>query len=316
MRAGGGRVKRGRARAAPEQEAPIDSGVAESAVRPPTSHVRAVRGSTEERQRWIRLLPRFFGGDEQEAAGGNAPTRTLKANDRVGVYAARLADREFVVKCWRLALPLDRLHAIVGTSRAHRHWNGAARLADIAIPTARCLAIVRGRDANGPVEALVMRRVEGATLLEHLAADSLPPRAAHRVAERLASHGAAMARAGVFNRDPKPSNLIVTHTDSRSAEVVMIDTVAIRPLPGIRVNPDRAPLERLVIEAIGVGATPRRGPMARFVLEWTRRTRNVPEETPRSDPNWKQARLELWRTLAARILAHGDPTPRDNPLAT
>ncbi|MCA9287936.1 MAG: hypothetical protein KDA05_05085, partial [Phycisphaerales bacterium] len=61
---------------------------------------------------------------------------------------------------------------------------------------------------------------------------------------------------------------------------------------------------------------PRRGLMARFVLEWTGRTRGVPAGTPRSDSTWKRARFALWRELANRIRAHGDPTPRDNPLAT
>lgn len=285
-------------------------------VQPPTTRLRAVRGTPEDRKRWVELLPRLFGVGSPESAEIPRPTKTLKANAIVGVYAASLGGREVVLKCWRAASRLDRLYAIAAASRAYRQWNGAERLTALSIPTPRCLAIVRGRDASDAVEALVMERVIGKTLLDHLAHDSLPPRAAHRVAEQLAAHCAAMARAGVFNRDPKPSNLVVTHADSRSAEVAMIDTVAIRRMPGLRASPDRAPLERLVIEAIGVGATPPRGPMARFVLEWTRRTRGVSAGARRSDPTWKRARLELWRELAARIRAHGDPTPRDNPLAT
>jgi hypothetical protein len=126
------------------------------------------------------------------------------------------------------------------------------------------------------------------------------------VAEAIARQCFARARAGVFNRDHKPSNLVVTGATPGGARVAVLDTVAVRRL-GRPAGLTTVPLERLVLEAIGVGAAPRRTLVARFVREWVS---GMATGTPAER---RRARREVWRVFAARIAAHGDPTPIDNP---
>jgi len=191
------------------------------------------------------------------------------------------------------------------------------------------LALLRGKAPTGQsVELLIMEHIPGQTLLQHLATPTLPTRAQHRVAEALALQCFQMAAAGVFNRDHKPSNLIVRSATPDSADLVVLDAVAIRPVAWGDLTFSRVPLERLILEAIGVNATPRRALIARFVRRWVDLIHpaltappldNSPTPDPRTAADARRARhlqrLRVWRTIHQRILDHGDPTPTDNPLS-
>ena len=75
-------------------------------------------------------------------------------------------------------------------------------------------------------------------------------------------------------------------------------------------------LSSLVIEAIGTGRRPRRALMARVLNELVAQRRR---DEGYNDPLSKASRHErvrgLWVATAERVAAHGDPTPRTNPLA-
>ncbi len=220
------------------------------------------------------------------------------------VRRGSLAGRDVVVKARTLS-PSDRLKALVGQSRADRHWRGAARLARAGIRTATPLAILRGTLGGRPTELLVCEFVPGVSLLAAIAALARAPvprehalaRAAGLSIADLAGGGAA----GLFNRDHKPSNLIVLGEGAAVPRIVMLDTVAIRTARG------DASLARmlasLVIEPTGVGLTPnlRRPLLFRAALA-------------AADQDRARAR-RLYRAAAQIVREHGDPTPRVNPLA-
>lgn len=270
-------------------------------VVPPTSSLRAIRGSPAERALWTKRLGQW-------PTDGPPGLEVLKAGDQVGVYALGVDGRPVVLKCWRLSTIAHRAYAALRTTRGSRQWRGSRRLKEIGLRTPRSLALIRGRSGRDLVEVLIMERLDGRTLLEHLARPTLTPRAEHRVATTLALQCHTMLRAGIFNRDHKPSNLMVLHADQSIAEIAILDAVAIRPFVGGG-HGHAPPFERLVLEAIGVGTMPRRSLMARFVREWTACIHQA------AGPPQREATRALWAQIASRIRDHGDPTPTDNPLS-
>jgi hypothetical protein len=232
----------------------------------------------------------------------------LKATPSVAVLGAVVEGRPVVLKCWRVGSPARRVYWLLRSSRGWRQWRGGARLARLGITTPEYVALVRGRDRLGWVEVLVMERLRGRSVLEHMARPSLDVRAEHRAAEALAGQCACMARAGIFNRDHKPSNLVLLEPAGAAPRIGVLDTVAVpRMLARGRGRVLGPPLERLVLEAIGVGVGPRRALIARFVAAWVRAM------APGADE--RRLRREVWRAVSRAIEGHGDPTPKDNPLS-
>lgn len=157
------------------------------------------------------------------------------------------------------------------------------------------------------VETLVMERLEGPTMLEVVAGrapavDDAAPRQS-RLARAAGELVGAMSRAGLRNRDLKPSNVIVLASPESGATrggytLAQIDTVGV----SLRTDADRSEmLFRLFVECVGTGNTPRRA------LRWRAALAAADNEPAR-------ARV-LWRDVEARLRRHGDPTPRVNPLA-
>lgn len=147
-----------------------------------------------------------------------------------------------------------------------------------------------------------MEALPGKSILQHLADRDLTTRQEHAVAAAIGSDIALLARHVLQNRDHKPSNLILTNPAKPA--IAIIDCVAIRR--GIRA--DRM-LASLVIEPSGVGLRPRRALMMRVIRECAR---NAPDILEGGHRRWVR---ELWRRVAAIVQAHGDPTPRVNPLS-
>ena len=271
----------------------------------PTSHLRAVRGTPDQRRRWARAIE----------TSTLANLTVLKRSDTVSVYAATLDGQAVILKCWALRSLAHRAYAHLRTTRGSRQWRGTRRLRDIGVPAPACLTLLHGRSPAGPVEVLVMQRLDGRTLLDHLASPTLPVRAQHRLAEDLARACASMAQAGWFTRDPKPSNFMVVPANEPGAAnsqctVAVLDSVAIRPLPPHRRHALGVPLERLVLEAIGVSCPPRRTLIARFIAAWAAAW---PQESPAADA--RRTRRRVWHEIQRRVAAADDPTPADNPLA-
>jgi hypothetical protein len=237
----------------------------------------------------------------------------LKRDKRSSVLAGRVDSLPVVVKCLLLDRPHHGFAMLLKMTRGHRQWRGALRLASRGFATPELLVLSRGKIAGGMlawgrnyIETIIMERVEGPTLLEVIARraleiDAAPPHQA-RLARAAGELVAAMSRAGLRNRDLKPSNVIVTPSPLtvaayRPFTLVQIDTVGVEE----RTDADRSEmLFRLLVECVGTGHTPRRALRWRAALA---AADNVPE----------RARV-LWREVETRLARHGNPTPRVNPL--
>jgi hypothetical protein len=267
-----------------------------SAAHPGVRVERVAAG--ESAREWRRALEAF---DPGAAA-------TLKEDGDTGVYLAEIQGRAVVLKRWELRTLGARLKAVVRAGRADRHWRGAAWLAGHGIRTARTLALATEHRRGRPRRWLVMEALQGRTVLEHLSAGDLSVRQEHAVARRLGAMLIELQRHGRMNRDSKPSNLIVVLADSASPEVAIVDCVAIRrSRAGVR---DLTRMfASLYIEPLGCGCPPRRGlAMAAVHGAWWE-----------LDAAGQRGALRLvakgaWRAAARVIAAHGDPTPRVNPL--
>ncbi len=231
----------------------------------------------------------------------------LKRDDRVIVLRARFFGSEYVVKRWRLS-PGARVKSLFRASRAFRHWRGARWLARHGFRTAACYAIVRGmRDAD-PVEMLAMESLPAKSVLHHLADDDLTVREEHALARALGRMLLRLNQEGRYNRDGKPSNLIVTRAGN-DPEIAIIDCAAINRLP-IWEDPCEPQMSRarLLIEPTGVGLKVRRS-LRMSVLRAARNPDQAHHE-------WRLQRRADWERTATLIAGHADPTPRIDPLAT
>jgi tRNA A-37 threonylcarbamoyl transferase component Bud32 len=233
-----------------------------------------------------------------QAFDGDA-ARVLKSDAGVSVFAARLLGRDVVIKRWDLATPWARAKAMFRASRGDRHWRGAARLARAGLRTAPCLALAL-EQAPVPRVWLVMEHIPGPTALECLADRSLHILDQHALASALGRQIRALDDAGLYNRDHKPSNLILA--DHHADNLTVIDTVAIR-----RGRSPQRMLASLVIEPLGCGLSIRRSLAMRTLTAFL--------GLAGFDPRCRARRDGLWRDVQARIRAHGDPTPRTDPLA-
>jgi hypothetical protein len=235
----------------------------------------------------------------------------LKSDAGTTVYRATLLGREVVIKSWEVGAPWALLKAAFGASRAHRHWTGAQRLIALDIPTARPLAMARSRGALW----LVMEALPGPSLLEELAHPSLSPRRQHALARNIARQLVALTLAGRYNRDHKPSNIIILDPETPDPCPAIIDTVAIRPLRPWRRADLYAMFAALVIEPTGCGHPPRRALMMRVLHEHQRELmRRIPNLLPDDPVVRRAARHADWMRITGLVLAHGDPSPKVNPL--
>ena len=196
----------------------------------------------------------------------------------------------------------NRLRQVSGTTRLHRHWHNAARLTTTqTFPTARCLGLLGWKASSGKqMLTLVMDALDGPTLLEVMAQartrNGLTTRTQHQLAHAVGERTRAMLDAHLTNRDHKPSNIVVTGLDP--VRLALIDLVGVRPA-GARGVDLVQPASSLVLEPLGCGVLPRA----------SLRMRAFRALEPDRD-----RRKQLWRAVDARVHAHGDPTPRDNPL--
>lgn len=236
----------------------------------------------------------------------------LKSDDGSSVLALPGASGSsgLVVKRWELRTLAARLKSDLQLSRAWRHWKGAARLTRAGVRTATCFAIARSREGGVAVEWLVMDRLPGKTLLQHMADRDLTVKQEHALARTLGASLSRLAQHQTHNRDGKPSNWIVTNPDR--AEAAVVDTVGVSGtafLPaGLRSW--RVMLASLAIEPKGCRCPARRSVQMRVVASFV-------EATPllKGNPQaMRVVRRRLWRAAALRIADHGDPTPKVNPL--
>ena len=245
--------------------------------------------------RVLRTAPGESTGAWHAALGAFEPASAelLKSDGNTHVFRTRLLERDVVLKAWSLTRFTDRLKAAFGTSRAGRHWAGAERLKALGVATATPYALLAEYRGPHPAYWLAMQALAGPTVLDALAGRA-PQMDLEALGRALGDQLAALARSGWFNRDHKPSNLIVT---GAPATVAVIDCVAIRRGPAA-VGLARM-FASLLIEPTGVGHPPPNT----FVHAVRDRLTALGLDGAGA--------LERARAIQA---SHGDPTPRISPL--
>lgn len=225
--------------------------------------------------------------------------QVIKRDGDAEVVAATLLDQAVIIKRWRARSTYEKFKMKLGLGRASRHARGTRLLQSCGIPTAAVLASQLTPEQDGAlVQTLILERLPGKTVLQHLADGDLAPRQQHALARRIALDMAALLRAGYYNRDHKPSNLIVTSTDAADPRVAVIDTVAIRragDVGAIRM------LASLFIEPLGCGVPPRRALAFRVVRTLANEGLGKPYQ-------------QLWMYAGNVIRNHGDARPKVDPL--
>lgn len=245
----------------------------------------------------------------------------LKREKDASVRRARLriggAARDVVVKTRLGRGVAEAVKVAAGQGRLARQWRGAAVLRKLGVPTARPLALVRHLGAASASETLIMEALEGSSLLEHLSRRDLDPATERAVAEALGAQLALFAAGLRFNRDHKPSNLIVSIPRGGPPQIAVIDCVAVRLAP-VGLGGVERMLASLVLEPIGCGCPPTAWEMRRVVRAAARAMlsrRDGAGSAPPPSPGAVGALAwALWRAAAEIVEAHGDPTPRINPL--
>ncbi len=258
----------------------------------PTTKITAIAPG-EDPAAWSRALANF------------TPTaaHVLKQDATSAVWAAMFNNRPCVIKAVQYTSALDRLKATLHLSRGWRHWRGASWLISRNIPTAKPYLLASGTDSatGAAVEWLIMERLNGPTILEVLRdirddTTNLSVKQEHKIAAALGVLASELVAQGRFNRDHKPSNLILTGWDQAHGDpiIAIIDCVAIRKCRRFDFKAMRRMLASLVIEPAGVGVLPRRSLVMRGLAEI-------------QGQSW-------WREIERAVRLHGDPTPRINPL--
>lgn len=269
------------------------------------SKVEILRSAPDENaQAWKTALQRLDLGE---------PIKHESAPKRVSaVFRASVLGSQVAIK---LDAPrgLKRLLCTLGLDQTHarRQWSGASVLRAAEIDAAEGFVLARclWNDRGTPrwAELVAVEWLEGRTLLEAIASATRPERPAiARAAGRLT---ARLTGSMILNRDHKPSNLIVrTPEGNTDPQLAMIDTVGIRT----GVLADRASvrmLRDLLLEPTGVGHPPTTRDIARFLQGlreggfWTGPPRVV-----------RAFKRQLIASVREAIQAHGDPTPKVNPL--
>lgn len=262
-------------------------------ITPPEIDVRVVRSRVDD--------PALL-ADELGSSAWLSRARIVKSDDRSSVLSGEIAGRGVIVKTLETSSLRSRAPGGLGRTRLMRQWRGAERLLEHGLPTVEPVLMWRGRSSKGHhAETLVLERVRGGTLLSSAAGGGLGVRRQHELAREVGRLTARLERAGLFNRDHKPSNIIV---GENGAGLVMIDTAGVMRL-GAR-DPHRM-LFNLVVEFVGTGTLPRRALLVRALEAYLEEAGGgaVERETIR----------ETARRVGRMLEAHGDPTPRDDPLA-
>ncbi|GAB5497476.1 MAG: hypothetical protein Phyf2KO_25560 [Phycisphaerales bacterium] len=245
-------------------------------------------GEGEDRSSWERAL----------AGGGWVDGESLKLDDRGrGVWRAELVGRDCVVKARPLPGVLDRLKQRLGATDLARACLGAALLEAKGFSTPRVCVMGLARLDTGWHEVLVTECAKGRMLLSRwVEADDTDRQTLAQRAGRVVGE---LCAAGVFNRDCKPSNLMMD-----GDEIAIVDVGGVRATGGDWTRELARMISMLGFEPTGVGARPGYWEIVVGVRSALRAAGMAGE-----------ARERLVSYLRRLIAEHGDPTPRDNPVA-
>lgn len=265
------------------------------------SNFRILRlGHSETAPAWTEALAAFDAGS----------ATVLKREGGSAVYRTRMVNRDVVVKVREMRGIKERIKLWADNTRGLRHWNGAEWLMSQGIATARPYVLAMEKRPEGMREWLVIRLLSGKTLLQHIADRDLSVTQEHELAREVAKQVAALTKAGRFNRDHKPSNVMVVPGPSGLAPAI-IDCVAIQP----GTDGTQRMLHALAVEPLGLGILPRRALCARVVhalVEAEHAGVEAPPEAMRL-ARWA-SRRGYWKLVVDSLHRHGDSRPRTDPL--
>lgn len=180
------------------------------------------------------------------------------------VWKTRLLNQDIIIKARALGTLKRRLQSLLRTSHAHRQWRGSDLLKNKGFLSARPLVLANACMYNMPVEILILQHIPGPTLLEVMRDSSrgqgLALKEQHALAMAIGELLIDMCRARIWNKDIKPSNLIVTQFATKDPKLALIDSVAIHRCNwlGIDERETEQMLSDLLIEPIGSGCSPRK----------------------------------------------------------
>jgi tRNA A-37 threonylcarbamoyl transferase component Bud32 len=287
---------------------------------PPNQHIRVVKIAPLTQSGASATDPST--DPSADAHDRSAWTLTMTSRDwRVGadlykdapdgsVIRALVMSHDVVLKTTALTGLKGFIQPIMGTTRAHRQWAGTQWLRSVGLHAPRALAIIRGTRDTTRAECLVMEHVPGHTLLWHIArgtiAESPDGPGARAIAYAVGRDIARIIKAGRFNRDHKPSNLVV-ETITPAARIAIVDAVAILPIKATeRGDAMGRMLAALMIEPAGVGHPAPEPFLSRVAQSLAHEIAGAQDAE-----TWAKAMLERARTI---VKAHGDPKPRHDPL--
>lgn len=232
-----------------------------------------------------------------------------------------------IVKVEPVSTAAGALRLTLGRSRFHRQWSGAETLHKAGILTGRPKALlVGGRgplglpwgrpdDDPGRRACLVLDALPGRSLLAHLSGEGRTIATERALATGVAATLVALHRAGLRNRDHKPSNLIaVPATGPGNAPAFLcgiVDTMGIsKSLPARKEDALHRMLASLVIEPTGIASPPPRTTAMRLL----RALERALHPKSRRRAAWRRWRDKTWHAVASIVAGHGDTTPTDDPL--
>ncbi len=275
---------------------------------PPNRSIRIVRlepgqgDPSEEQSNWAST---FMGRDWTVGA------EVFKRTEESSVLRCMLRSRDLVLKTCRSKGVKGLLQGLSRSGRSHRQWQGSEWLRSIGVASPNCVAIVRGNRDGVSVETLVTEYVPGHTLLWQIARgvvhDDPESPGSRAIAYAVGRDMAQIIKSGRYNRDHKPSNLVVTHAAPPIASISTVDAVAILPVKlKDRVDGIARMIASLLIEPMGSGH-----PMPPAFL------RRIVESLAHEMVD--AANVESWtHELTARaerlVESHGNPTPEHDPL--
>jgi len=225
-----------------------------------------------------------------------------------------------VIKCEPIDSLKRKLQKLIHKTHAFRHWRGAALLMRHGFKTAEPKAIVYGRRDGTETECLIMESLAGKTVLQHLAAGDLGVGEEHAVARACGRMFAMMWDKALTNSDSKPSNLLLRQSGP-TPELGVIDSVGVRAhrefLPGFDAVDDGdcwLMLRDLMLEPAGTGCLPRRSIRMRILRAIWESGRQREMGDSKALQKWRGWRREWWEQVESLVQAHGDPTPKHDPL--
>jgi tRNA A-37 threonylcarbamoyl transferase component Bud32 len=271
---------------------------------PPHRRIRIVRLAPDgaDRSEWTSTL---------SARDWGVGAEILKKSDDASVVRAMVHSRDVVLKSRVLRGLKPRVQGMLGRSRSHRQWNGSEWLRSQGLQSPRCLLAAVGERDGQTVETLVLEYAPGHTLLWQIARGVImegPDSPASRaIAYTLGRDLAIMIKAGRFNRDHKPSNIVVTTPGPPAAALSIVDAVAIVPFkPARRSEAMARMIASLLIEPRGIGHPVPESFIHRTVLSLAHEMVGATEAEA-----WTRDMLAWAQRIVA---AHKDPVPTHDPL--